>query len=493
MKILSCGAEVELPVVYKTDGKSAAAFSMVDDICSGSFQNETVRKSVFSCKQGLAVIGYDNGYNNAELSVGPFSDSGCGLRDLNKEINSALNNVLSVLDDKGMAVLNIAEHPLQECSEEAYQRFRLRRPIYDYWNKFRNWKHCTGINAKAQTSPCTGIKPEDSLDALNIVMAFSPVFIAVYGNSAFGNGLPTGYCADRLNMWNRMFSQTYFESDLKTCRFPQKPFDSLLEYFRWMMGDGTVMHAVQKMPSHFKENNSLYVIPENPCVFDFLRQKRWKANELYTGEEIEITPQAFHAEYHQFAQFSDARIRYGFKQDIPADRFIKAIDAGAAEFASFFISNCDYSYIEGRVPCTNLPSKDMTQRVADSVIISSSALQKGLLQNHEEAFELIRSTGWKNIAGLRKGAVIDGMNAAFGGISIRNLCEKALDIASEGLNSEEKQMLAYPESVIDSGMNSAQKALKIFSGSGGTVHERIQNILMSRICRDIIPVHPVNR
>jgi len=471
MKTLSYGIELEVPVIDLSSGRSAPAYDYIDDL---SELIGTNADSPFSLKYSNTVFGYDNGYNNIELSVGPVSD----LTALNTECLNNFNKVINVLAAKGLGILNMSEHPFQPTNEEAYKKFCLPRPLYDYLNKHRNWKHIVGIDAKAQTSPCTGIKPADSIDALNIIMAYSPAFIALYGNSPFENGNVTGYCANRLSMWDKMFADTKFSGDHKITKFPLKPFESLLDYFRWMLGDGTAMYAIHKQPANYKYNNELFIVKDSPSLFDFIKKDKWQAKELYTGRVETICPQAFHFGYHQFCQLSDARIRFRIKDKCDIKKLNSAL-SNSKDFDHFFYEYAESVYIEGRIPCTNLPDSALPEDVNSSVIISSSALQKGLLANSAKALKHLSDIDWQNIIKMRESAIISGYCD-----DTAEFCKEALSIAKEGLNRHEHWMLSYPEYTIKTGMNSAQRALKIFAETGD-----INSVVDSRLlsCEVDIP------
>lgn len=478
MNIKSCGIEIELPVVCAETGNSTGAYGFIEDIFR---QWNNAELHPFSCKHGFISAGYDNAYNNVEFSIGAVKQSEGGLVRLNQDVAAAMSAAEKVLADRGLAVINMSEHPFFSCTDEEYKKLRIPRPIYDYWNNHRKWKHISGIDAKAQISPCTGISPKDALSALNIVMGFSPVFIALYGNSPFENGRKSGFCANRLNMWEKMFAETVFSGDNFTRLFPSQPFGSFYDYFNWMLGDGTAMHAVRTKPCHFKEKNDLFIVDGSPALLDFIRGDRWEAKELYSGRGETIAPQTFHFEYHQFAQFSDARIRFGLCPDTELKKLIFALESGADYFDGFFTEHSDYTYIEGRVPCTNLPDKELIadagSETAKTVIISSSALQKGLLLNSEEALGLINETGWDRIKSLRNRAVSDGMKDD----EIKNLCREAIYIAGKGLDIDERRMLAYPAKVLSRGENGAQRTLRLFDGMDGSDDERLRAILKDKI------------
>jgi len=459
MKIKSYGIEMELPVASLKDGSSAGAKDFITDLAV-HWASDNPEISTLSCKNGMIVAGFDNAYNNIEFSAGPVfhTDGGGGLGALNRLSIKALWDISILLSKRGLGLINFSEHPAFACTQREYAKFCLPRPIYDYWNHGRNWHHVCGIDAKAQTSPCTGVSPCNVLTALNIIMGFSPAFIALYANSPFENGRVSGFHANRLNMWRRMFHQTAYDGDNRVRRFPDKPFISLYDYFEWMLGAGTVMHAVQLMPDHFKEDRDLYVIEGRPSLFEFLLKDNWAAKAFSTGETRRIAPRPFHFEYHQFAQFSDARIRFSL-QDMDIKELRDAVQSGDVGFDNYFTDHAAYTYIEGRVPCTNLPDRYVLskedKKIQDSVTISSSAMQAGLLTNHEKALELIRSTGWKAIKRYRYEAIRDGLTKEVAGF-----VENALNIAEEGLASADKWMLSFPQDTLKSGMNAAARALK---------------------------------
>lgn len=77
--------------------------------------------------------------------------------------------------------------------------------------------------------------------ALNVILAASPAFIALFANSPFENGEYSGYRENRLTLWPRMFRHARFAADDRLHRLPGRAFADLRDYFEWMFGEGSTM------------------------------------------------------------------------------------------------------------------------------------------------------------------------------------------------------------------------------------------------------------
>jgi len=186
-----------MAVAGRTDGASHAVGPFFANLHAVKrVRRESARIKVAHDGRDIAVTSalgctsLDNAFNNVESSIGPVGAG--GLKALDAWIRAELEAVQTALAAEDAMVLNFSEHPALAITEEIYRRIRAPKAIYDYWVKYRRWDHKVGIDAKAQNSPCTGVVVGDAVLALNIVLAASPAFIALFANSPFENGQYAG-------------------------------------------------------------------------------------------------------------------------------------------------------------------------------------------------------------------------------------------------------------------------------------------------------------
>ncbi len=434
--------------------------------------------------------GLDNGFNLGESATGPIREDEGGLAKLNEAITRELKDVHEALKAEGAGVVNMSNHPMVEVNEEAYRRFVVPKPVYSYLVHGRHWDHMAGIDAKSQNSPSTGVSVRDAVPALNAVLAFGPAFIALYANSPFEAKKVSGMQESRMMIWERMFAGSISEGDRNLCRMPQAPFRNLREYFRWMFGPGTNMLFVIESSdsSAAKKSDRLIVIDGNPSILDFLKGKEWMGRVFGTEEHVRVVPRMAHLELHQFVQFAGARIRFGIHDTMTVGEFLEAMEGSGDEVETLFERCGKFFYIEGRDIGANFPDRSTYELprgelVARSVVISPSALQAGLVRNAGKVNGSIAAKyRWADLRGLREEAVRKGLSADYQGVEVKRLCDMLLQAADEGLQEGERWMLAYPESVLSSGMNGADRALRSFEReTGGTVAERIRRVVAQRL------------
>lgn len=406
-----------------------------------------------------AHTGFDNGFNLPELSIGPVES----LEYLNNLINVKLNKLSKHLTNSGIGLVNFSEHPYVKISPEFYSKMCVPRPIYKYWNEIRGWNHSSGIDSKAHMSPSFGVSAKRAIDALNVMLGFSPAFIAIYANSPFEAGELTGNIENRLTLWTRMFDGCRYPSDINA-GLRTAYFTSFKDYFQWMYGDNFI-HALPDTYSHFKACGDVFA-PIEPVTYDvFFASKGIETQSIIRGEKRFIEPAVYHPEYFQFAKFIDARIRFILKDNLHPSEFMRKIEN--------FNEIAENVYIEMRSPGTNLPDhftrESAGNKVADSVIISSCALMKGLLCNLDEALRNMPDDFCK----LRSSAIRESMK----NVRLRSLAEKMIEIARGGLGESEKWMLAYPEYVVENGQSNGMRGLKDYE-SGKTLQDMVLERLL---------------
>lgn len=433
MKKITCGIELEVPVADLKTGETVA---------------------MKYCEH----TGFDNGFNLPELSLGPVESLYC----LNRLIRQKLKKLSTHLRHTGIGLVNFSEHPFVKISPEFYHKMCVPRPIYKYWREVRGWDHSCGIDAKAHMSPSFGVTAERAVDAVNVMLGFSPAFIAIYANSPFEGGHITENIENRLTLWTRMFADCLYPSD-RNAGSRTSYFTSLKDYFQWMYGDNFI-HALPDSCSHFKACGDVFV-PLEPVTYDaFFASKGVYAKGIIRGEKRFIEPAVYHQEYFQFSKFIDARIRFTLKDTYNPSEFMNNLDA--------FDAIAENIYIEMRSPGTNLPDRFIREtagdQVADSVIISVCALMKGLLCNMDEALGHLPD----DFIALRSSAIRESMSNE----SLREFAGKMIEIAHGGLDESEKWMLSFPEYVFEKGISNGMRGIGEFKSG-----KKLDSILLGRI------------
>lgn len=417
----------------------------------------------------LVVSAVDNAYNNLESAIGVIeaedpADPSSGLHRLDALMRRELTIVDAALAEEGAFILNASQHPDVKISDTYYRSVRAPKPIYDYWVRDRGWAHSVGVDAKAQNGPTTGVPADNAVRALNLILAAAPAFIALTANSPLEAGRLTGIKETRLTMWPRMFANARCAADLTLQRLPDRPFRDLRDYFSWMFGHDTCMQAVPvDVSTHdYKSQDTITIVEGNPSLLTFLNQRAWSGRRLDTAETVRITPCLGHLTYLQFSHFLDARIRFGFNETASLEHFHTAWerDGGLEEM---FTSHAAYCYIEGRSPGANFADADLWDSAGDtvaaSVTIAPSALQRGLLRNIDAAWNALRGIDWQTISALRQAAIQDGLHGSADGMTVRTFCDRVMSLARDGLDADEHWMLAYPEHVLGTMRNGADRTL----------------------------------
>jgi len=432
--------------------------------------------------------GLDNAFNLGESATGPISESEGGLQRLHEVITQELRDVSEALAAEGATVINMANHPLVEITEDVYKRTVVPKLYYRYLNEFRGWNHEFGIDAAAQNSPSTGVEIGNAVDAVNTTLAAGSALIALYANSPFKGGEVTGLKENRLTIWEKMFQRTN-EGDRRLSQMPKRPFADMRDYFQWMFAPDTEMFFALDAPDpkSAKTASRIVTIQGRPSLLEFLSKPEWEGTVYGGDEKVVVVPRMEHLELHQYTQFAGARIRFALEKDgISVQDFISAMQGKDDEIEQLFEGHTKYFYIEGRDPGANFPDKSIRdlpngELLARSVTISPSAIQAGLIRNHGGMERIFRKYSWSDLRGLREASIKNGLQGEYNGIKVKDFTDDIFDVAIEGVKPEEQWMLAYPAFVLSSERNGADRALEVFENlKQGTVAQRIREVVRTR-------------
>ena len=475
------GAEIEKPISDIISGQTRGVSQEFFKRMAKNFSDPHIKYSDIEPQTILGVsspehgsVGLDNAFNLQETSSKVTSN----LEELHELLKTDLRLIQQTLLYEGATVINLSIHPLAKTDTQTYKAFVAPKGIYKYISQ-RGWDHTAGIDAKAQNSPSTGVSPENAAKALTTIIGASAAFIGLFANSPFAEGKISQFKETRLNMWTRFMKNSISEGDRTTSRFPEKPFETLAQYFYWMFGPGTNIHFVMASEGNYKTfGDGTILIDGNPSVIDYLRKDVVKGHFFNSKKAIEVKPNLSHMEVLQFAQFTSARIRWAFNHDnITKETFLSALENDSLEDL-FSNGGASYMYIEGRDPGANFPDKhlqDLDENLALSTIISPSAIQSGLINNLQESNTFIRSVGWSKLNALRHSAIQYGLDGEVEGLTVKEFASKIVEIAGKGLEAKYHPMLDYPKHVLKTDENGADRALSDYN-SGKT----IQEIVISR-------------
>lgn len=503
-RVRTYGAEIEKPVAnLKTGdphGVSQDFFRRLGELSKERGRSPHYHHSDISPDKIIGVSsddignqGLDNGWNLLEGSL-PYKTS---LFELEKLMTLDLQTVQQALKEEGATVVNLSIHPLGRRDFETYRAFVAPKGIYPYlW--YRGWDHTAGIDARAQNSPTTGVDAWEAADAVSVIIGAGAAFIGLFANSPYEEGKRSKYKESRCAMWERMMKYSKIEGDRTTAQFPPQRFFSLAQYFNWMFGKGTSIHFVLADNPHGESDykgtgDRILIVEGNPSVLEYLSQPQWQAyfltdlmNNFPPQWAVRLTRDISHLAAMQFAQFAGARVRYNLKhKGFPLQEFLAACDQPNAHgVEKIFEIWAEDIYIEGREPGANFPDQqlwDVDDKVARSVVIAPSAIQAGLIRNLPEAIQFIDSFNWRHLKALRDAAIRDGLQGESDGVSVRNFARQILEIAARGLSSEEQKLLRYPEWVLETGKNGADRAIEyVESHRGGDLTQALRDLVRSR-------------
>lgn len=493
------GVELEMPIVDLVSGESSDAREVFPLLLDARRRRGEAVVPVLTSGNLIGVAGaqvvssVDNGFNNLESAIGIVGgphDPGANLNELAGLVQHELTELVACLGELGAGIANVSEHPARSIDEPFYQAMRAPKPIYDYWRDVRGWRHETGMDAKAQNGPTTGVTAGDAVEALNLALLAAPAFIALFANSPFEAGEATGCKENRLRIWSRMFAEPTFPGDRTTHRSPVRPFEDMAHYLSWMFAGDRAMQALPLGANSYKGFGELARMDGDPSLMTFLRAPTWNGTRLRDGLAVEVTPDLRHLESLQFSQFADARIRFLFGTAPSVDEFFDAMASKRVE--ELFDRHCQSLYIEGRAAGANFPDAALCDLddplVPASVVMAPAAIQKGLQCNRGSLRRLSALLPWQDLRTAREEAIRHGLQGRAGGLSLARFAASVVEEAEAGLAPSERWMLAYPRHVLQTGQNGADRAIAAFERGSGDRAGRLRTLVTASTMRRVPPV-----
>ncbi|GJD65556.1 glutamate-cysteine ligase family protein [Methylobacterium frigidaeris] len=501
LRIPTVGLELELPIIARATGVSADARGLFPRLYQRRLAQGGVAVPIqcggltIGVRDPLIVTSLDNGFNNVETAIGPCRDRACGetaLNSLARHVHGELQEIRDTLREDGLGFLAMSQHPDVAITPDFYRRMRAPKAIYDYWTGIRGWDHAAGIDAKAQNGPTTGVPADAAVAALNVTLLAAPAMIALFANSPFENGSPTGWKETRLSIWERMFAPAAFLADRRQHVTPSRQFEDMADYFEWTFGAGTAMQAIPEPGASYKAAGRLLRVAGDPPLLAFLRAGRTRTHTLDGSNGAEVQPSLSHLEDLQFSHFLDGRIRFHFGHPPPVGAFLEALRERTVE--SLFETHCSALYIEGRACGANFPDAELCglsdPLVSASVTMAASAIQKGLIANRDAFARIARVLAFPDVQAARLSAMRHGLATDVGprNTPLARIAEVVLEEAERGLHDDERWMLHYPIHVLRTGDTGADRALRSYAALPGSPRQRVREIMQDRLVTTLPPV-----
>lgn len=482
------GIEMEMVVANARSGASACVNHYFSALARIKAAQHTDSVPVYIDGRCTAIntvhaeCGLDNGFNLLETALKPVKGGQYGLDRLARAAHHELNDSLLALQDDGLTIWNMSQHPACSTDPHFYNQRVVPRPIYKELVNYRGWMHRAGIDAKAQNGANTAVSVDQAAQALNVVIGLTAASIAIFSNSPFEAGQITGLKENRLTLWPRVFRSARFQGDFELQRFPHRPFHDLADYFNWMFGVGTVSRSLP-LSGHgddYKATDTA-ILDGDPCLSEFLHARSWGARCLGDSRPVCLKPETRHFVHSQIAAFLDGRFRYSLERLPSLESLLAAWRRDGGLEALFAECGID-GYIEGRAPGANFADSfllnDAGPEVARSVLVGPSALQLGLLNNLDDALCLVRDWGWMELGQLRETAIRHGLDDA----RVRALCADVLSVGRGGLSNTDHQWLAYVDYVVTSGSSGADRLLASWHDQKTeSVERRLQGMLARHV------------
>ena len=344
---------------------------------------------------------------------GQFELSGAMLETIHEtcaEVNTHLEQVQEVAEELRVGFIGIGMQP--KWARDEIPIMPKRR--YDIMRAYMPTKGDRGLDMMLRT--CTVqvnldfASEADMVKKFRVALALQPIATALFANSPFVDGKPSGFMSTR--------SETWFSTDPDRCEIPSFVFEDGMSFERYV-------DFALDVPMYFVHRDDDYIDVSGHSFRDFL------AGEL----------PGLPGEHPTFGDWSDHLTT--IFTEVRLKQFLEMRGADAGPWNRL---------------CA-LPALWV------GLLYDSSSL--------DAAAELIRDWKYEEIVELRSRAAREGLKAVFRGALVRDLAREMVEIASEGLRrrgcldsagSDETGFLTPLRGVVQSGKTLSEEILEAFQG-----------------------------
>ena len=344
---------------------------------------------------------------------GQFELSGAMLETIHEtcaEVNTHLAQVREVAEKLGVGFIGIGMQP--KWARNAIPVMPKKR--YDIMRSYMPTKGNKGLDMMLRT--CTVQvnldfdSEADMVKKFRVALALQPIATALFANSPFVDGQPSGFLSARSEAW--------FDTDSDRCEIPQFVFEDGMGFERYV-------EFALDVPMYFVHRGDDYIDASGQSFRDFLAGKL----PALPGEQ----PTFGDWSDHLTTIFTEVRLK----------RFLEMRGADAGPWNRL---------------CA-LPAFWV------GLLYDSSSL--------EAAAELVRCWKYEEIVDLRHNVARSGFKTEFRGLSLQHVADQVVNLAMGGLKrracldnagSDETGFLAPLRGVVQSGRTLSEELLDAFHG-----------------------------
>jgi glutamate--cysteine ligase len=362
-------ADLATPPYEPSDGQPGSVHGLLEAI-RDRFGGTAITDAgqIIGLKQGDAAISLEPA-GQLELSGAPVET----LHDTMAELEAHYDQVRSVGRDLEMGYLPLGFHPLGRREQMPW----MPKSRYAIMRRYMPRVGSLGLDMMTRT--CTVqvnldySSEQDMLRKLRVSLLLQPLATALFANSPFAEGRPSGFLSYRAHVWT--------DTDNQRSGIPRAMFEPGFGFERY------VQWLVEEVPMYFVYRDGHYTDVAGASFRDFM------AGRLHNVAGV--TPTVGDFADHVTTVFTDVRIK----------RFLemRGADAGRADMM-----------------------------VAQSAFWVGLLYDEAALA---AATALLRDATWEDAVGLRSAVPREGLAAAWRGGSLRDLARDAVAIARDGLRA----------------------------------------------------------
>jgi len=382
----------------------------------------------------------DTSVSHLEMSLLPQPD----LNTAKKYFEEVIDKVLEVSKKLNFRLLGYGAIP--NIKDVRILDYKTKKSLYAALSLRR---HNVAMSITAHQTGVS-IRADEVVDVINTLQALSGAVTCLTANSPIFEERVTPWKEIRLTNW-RLFA-TSFTSEEELRVFPEmrkEPFKSIADYFNYIWAGKMVLPVMRE---------GQWVKTQEELSFkEYFSGKKWVARDLLGNETI-LVPSVGDINLAGICAWHDAKPHLTFANDkTSVEEFIQSLDNdNLEEYVNGKLVNC---YVEYRIAATS-PQGDE---------LALPALTLGMINNLEDAKNLVNKYSWEDWRTLRNTSYITAMESKISEKSVIPVLEEMVSIAESGLkkrNFGEEKYLEPMKKRISERKCPADKCIEVFKKGG---------------------------
>lgn len=400
-------------------------------------------------KKDDIFVGSDDGVNVMEINMPPRDT----IQDCDTGIRNLLSELQTIYQSLGTSIIGLNTFPGFYdrnnciCKKFCTDQYCCEKSYIKYYNPVRFPRHHHDLMMIAANHLWLDVRTDQLMDQYNTFLKLSGLFAALFANGPIFNNKKLPILEGRDLFWHNMVSTGIFPEDDKFFGFPPMQYDSILDYFDFMLS--IKFYYVER------EGKGVSLVDKSLTYKDYFFSKNLDAT-YFDGTPTTISPTIDDFITIQQVTFPHVRIKYKKKAGVTIDDLLEVYkNRDEQAFLGCFASwHLECRFIGAQ------PQEDVS---------AGPALLVGLQENFEETKKLASQHSYEEWKKIYEMSTKDGMQTVFNDQAMIENVKQLVEISKQGLGARghgEEKFFQPLYDRLEKQKNPAEEILEVWNSYG---------------------------